>query len=390
VRRISIVVVGLAFAVGAAAAQAKDTPASVSALAEQQAKDGRLAEAAASYAKAAALAQDARDLEAEHEAVAGLETVLGRTKEGAERQGALAGAAAALPAKRTGAIVAARGLALRALFEAVLSGDPAGVADAAAVAAVPAKLGKGGAQVAAFADAMELVVARKPEAAAAALEKASDAAFAERFDDLALFAALEAAAQRLAADDAAAARAAFERAARVFADGKDAWMSNAWNRAKRGRFASVAPETTQPLTDALGGATSASAAGGRGGRGGHGGSGGDDLSPVGRAMVKAARKPIASVKRTAEGWETSAAWSADPPEKHAFENGFRIVEGADGGLFWMLSGRSHTVTVRQISRKVTEAGPGESSEPPIARPRWHLAEGESISLFGDGTVEVSR
>jgi hypothetical protein len=56
----------------------------------------------------------------------------------------------------------------------------------------------------------------------------------------------------------------------------------------------------------------------------------------------------------------------------------------------MLAGRSHTVAVRKVALSARSGGPGESTEPPIARPRWHVAEGETLGLLPDGTIQISR
>jgi hypothetical protein len=80
-----------------------------------------------------------------------------------------------------------------------------------------------------------------------------------------------------------------------------------------------------------------------------------------------------------------AAWSPKAQRRPA-ENGFRNV--VDGGLQWSVSGRSHTVSVIMMDPTGKNGAHGESSEPPNARPRWHLADGETIHLLGDGTIQI--
>jgi hypothetical protein len=93
------------------------------------------------------------------------------------------------------------------------------------------------------------------------------------------------------------------------------------------------------------------------------------------------------VKRSPRQWEAGSAWQKEPL-RQPFDAGFRNLDDGNG-LCWVVSGRSHTVTVVMIDRTGRNGSPGESSEPPVARPRWHLAEGETIQLLPDGTVLIA-
>ena len=353
--------------------------------------------AGALLGEAVAKAQKAGNLLAEQEAAEVFRELIGRRRPGVpgDVEPALM---ERLDARRCGAFFSAPLLAGEILLDAVVSGESDGLGKAAAVLKPHVKGGKSGKAVGVLSRLAAAVVEARgaaPEKAVEFLDAVIKDAAAEDWVDVATAAGVELAALHVRSgreDEAAAAVAGFT--ALLGPKTEQRFLQYARTAVEK-RLSGAPEKVLAPWKSAMegpygvGSAFGGGGAGGAGGAPGGGGAGGGaepELSPLGKALKgTAAGRPVATVERTATGFEFRVSWDPKFRGLQKRTDGTRYLD--EGGL--TLGFADWAVGVAMADPEGLMGQPGESSRMKAGHAWYRLARGETWSLSKDGVVVIS-
>ena len=315
-------------------------------------------------------------------------TATGSSSMAAGPREAKAAVMARLDPARCGAFVSAPCLAGELILDAIRSGDGRFVPEAAAVLEPHGKGPKSGAGLKVL--AMLARGAKEADAgderAAATLGEARDAALRQDWTDVGMAAGVELAVLHGKKGDTEKAREVVASLAKLVSPKADrrhlVWCRDALN----GRLKDLPAEVRGPFTEAVAPLLQKGEPGSDGGTGGAASDSDNPGSPFGRAFRKAAAgKPLATVARTADGFEFRVAWNPKFRASRVRASGVGYLQ--EGGLTVALANWS--VGLALLDLKGTLGGPEGLHVPRPGQAFYRLAPEESWTLTKDGLVQIS-